>query len=133
MTVTNFSWGGAHEFDTAIEALIDRMHTASKVGLAAAGDAVVKETGASFGTATGPTNRTGALLASVIRTEVEPTGFGYTVQVGPSGVVYARRVELGKRKPFSAGSHPYLQPGFGRAAKSFTEIFAVAWAKAAVR
>lgn len=121
----------ADDFARALDAWIDRAEKASGVALTAAGAEVARESAASFDSGDGPTNRSGTLAGSVATTEPHKGLHGYEVTVGPAGVVYARRVELGKAGDHSAGPHPYFRPGFERAGARFVEIFSAAWADAA--
>ena len=121
----------AGEFDRALDAWMQRADMASRAALAAAGREVATETAASFGAPGGPVNRTGALSRSTITTTPARTATGYEAQVGPAGLVYVRRVELGKAGAHHAKPHPYFRPGFKRAGAKFVEIFAAAWAAAA--
>ena len=127
-----FVWHGDHEFDKALDDYVTRVEKATIAGLQAGGALVVTETKTSFGGSPGPTSRSGTLAGSVIVTEPVKKGLDtYVAQVGPSGVVYARKVELGKKGHRSARPHPYLQPAWARAITKFNEAFAKSWATAA--
>lgn len=127
----SFEWHGDHDFDKALDGWMARVEAATIAGLKAAGAVVVSETKASFGSAPGPTSRSGTLAGSVVVTEPVKKGLDtYVAQVGPDGVVYARKVELGKKGRRSARPHPYLQPAWARAVRQFNDAFAKSWAAA---
>lgn len=126
---------GGREFDEALDRWTRRAVEGTQAALAGAGAAVADEARKSFdGSGGHPRRGGGALEASIVVTTPKSVGFEkYEAQVGPSGVVYARRVELGKKGAHSARPHPYLQPGFKRAAKVIGEVFHKAWAEAGKR
>ena len=119
------------EFDAALAAWTARAQRAGREALIAAATAVADETKASFGAGSGaPRSRSGRLADSVQGDAPVETPTGWTSTVGPAGVPYARRVELGKSGPHHAGPHPYFRPGFKRAGTRFIEIFHAAWTAA---
>lgn len=127
-----FEWSGTAEFDKAVDNYVARAEAATIAGLKAAGALAVAEAHASFGQSPGPVSRSGTLSGSIVVTEPVKKGLDtYVAQVGPSGVVYARKVELGKKGHRSARPHPYLQPAWARAITKFEEAFAKSWAAAA--
>ena len=109
---------GTKEFSNTIDAMIEAAKVAAVAAIREAGKLVVAES------RTGIHSVTGDLAASIIVTDPVSDGFGYTAQVGPSGVAYARKVELQKR-----GVHAYFAPGFSRAQTHFEQIFAKAWSE----
>ena len=117
---------GTQRFESALSDYESAMLHAAGKALKAAGDEVVKEAKASFGGG-GPASRTGALAGSIIVVGPEGPPEASSVRIGPSALPYARRVELGKHSPHSAGPHPYLRPGFKRAAERFVKVFAATW------
>ena len=120
------------EFDAALAAWTTRAQRAAREALIAAAAAVADETKASFGGgAAAPQSRSGRLADSVRGDTPVETPSGWTSTVGPAGVPYARRVELGKSGRRHAGPHPYFRPGFKRAGSRFVEIFHAAWTAAA--
>lgn len=128
----SFEWHGEHEFDKALDDWVARAEKATVAGLKAAGAVAVAEARASFGSGSGPVSRSGRLAGSILVTEPVKKGLDtYVAQVGPSGVVYARKVELGKKGHRSARPHPYLEPGWARAIAKFEEAFVKSWATAA--
>lgn len=119
------------EFDAALDEWVARIHKATAAGIRAAGAEVAKQTAAGFGSGSAPVSRSGALARSVVTTEPKPVGANqWEAKVGPAGLAYVRRVELGKHSPHSAGPHPYFRPGFKRAGGRFAELFRAAWAEA---
>lgn len=133
MNDVTFRLEGVDDFNRALDAWIERANRASVEALKAAGDEVARETRNSFGSAGGPQIVSGALADSVITTDPVEGPQGWEARVGPSGLEYIRRVELGKRSPRSAGPHPYFRPGFDRAGPRFVEIFRSAWTEAQPR
>lgn len=128
----SFEWHGGPEFDRAVDDWMTKAEAATVAGLKAAGAIAVTEARASFGGSGGPVSRSGTLAGSIIVTEPVKKGLAtYVAQVGPAGVVYARKVELGKKGHRSARPHPYLEPGWARAISKFEEAFAKSWATAA--
>lgn len=124
-------WKHLEEFDKALKSWSERALKASAAALKKAGGHVATETKASFGSGSGPKMNSGALAGSITTTEPVQTSHGYSAQVGPAGLAYGRRVELGKRGKFSAAPHPYFRPGYDRAAHKFVEIFAKEWRESA--
>lgn len=130
MGAASISWLGKGEFDAALDRMVEKAHAAAEAALRSAGEAVVNEAHASFGSGGGPRTGSGRLADAIGMTNPAVDGFGYTASVGPMGVVYARRVELGKHSPHGAMAHPYLKPGFSRAKPKIEEIFIAAWTAA---
>lgn len=130
MSEVTATFSGVPEFSRALDDWKRRAVEASKAGLKAAGAEVARETRNSFGQSGGPRILSGALAESVTTTDPDQGPDGWTVRVGPTGLDYARRVELGKRAPRSAGPHPYFRPGFDRAGARFVEIFRSVWTDA---
>lgn len=126
---TQFHLEGEQQFDRALDEWIARAERASAAALTAAGHEVAIETAASFN-GSGPVSRTGRLAHSVVTTAPVKKSSGWEAQVGPAGLIYVRRVELGKRGRRSAGPHPFFQPGYQRAGGRFAHIFAHHWAQA---
>lgn len=119
------------EFDKALDDWVARVEKAAGTALKAAGAEIAKETQASFGTSGGPVRRSGALAGSVVTSEPAKSGSeAWEVTVGPQGLAYVRRVELGKKGRHSAAPHPYFKPALGRAGSRFEEVFRAAWAAA---
>jgi hypothetical protein len=110
-------------FDKSLADWIDRVDTATQDGLRAAGDVVVEGARDSFGNPPGPNSITGTLEDSIEAGDV--TGFeahGYQILIGPSGVDYARKVEL--------RGHPYLKPGLARSTDKARDALVDAWTNA---
>lgn len=122
---------GVEKLDHAFDAWVARIEEATKTALIAAGAAVAQTTAAGFGKSPAPTSRSGALASSIATSDPKRAGHGYTVEIGPSGVVYARRQELGKSGKGHSGAHPYFKPGFESATDRFIDIFTNAWHAAA--
>lgn len=73
-------------------------------------------------------SRSGKLAASLKPAKPTRVGFGdYELKVGPKGVVYARKHDLGKHGRHSGPPHPSFQPGYHEASSEFAEIFRRAW------
>jgi len=125
------TWEHGDAFDKALDDWFRHVQDATRTALAESGRIVADETRAGFGQAPAPTSRSGALAGSVGTSAPHTTSSGYEVQIGPQGVIYARKQELGKRRPYSSGPHPYFKPGFLRAGARFQTIFADAWRRAA--
>jgi hypothetical protein len=120
-------WHNDVDWRKAVEAWADRADQATNTAIVEATALVSTEVAASFGVGSGPVSRTGR-LASSVTSVIDKGGLGqYTAQVGPAGLEYVRRVELGKAGRHSAGPHPYFTPGWDRAAIKFVEVFARAW------
>lgn len=130
MSDVTVTFTGGAEFARALDDWKQRTVEASKAGLKAAGAEVARETRNSFGQPGGPQIVSGALADSVITTDPSQGPEGWEVRVGPAGLDYVRRVELGKRAPRSAGPHPFFRPGFDRAGARFVEIFRSVWTDA---
>lgn len=124
---------GVDEWDAAIDAWVDRIERATEDGLRAAGQSVADETPRSFGSDGGPTSRSGALAASVVVTDPRKTDSGYELEVGPTGLMYVRKVELGKAGTHSGPPYPYFRPAYDRAGERFVTVIQQAWADAAPR
>lgn len=116
---------GLREFNVSVDGLVARFEQTSKAALSAAAKILIGEARSSFGSGSGsPESRTGRLAGSIIATEPVSKGLkGYQLQVGPTGVEYARKVELGKRGHRSAPPHPYLAPGYKRAGAAWALVF----------
>lgn len=107
-------------FDKSLDDWLERVNRGTEAGLADAGREVGDEARHSFGTADGPQSRTGTLEHSIIVDDVTKVGdSGYEVRIGPSGVEYARKIEL--------GGFPYLEPGLGRASDRILTAMRAAW------
>jgi hypothetical protein len=114
-------------FFAAFDHLVKDMEAATITALEEAAKLLIAETGQSFTGPPGPTNRSGKLVGSVQATPVVKGFPEYSIQVGPQGVEYARRVELGKRGAHSAAPHPYLSPALKRVGNRFIDAFIKAW------
>jgi hypothetical protein len=127
-----FALEGRTEFDAAIDAWVARIEIATQAGLKAATEEVKKESAASFGSVGGPQRgASGKLEEAVTGTEPKKGGLSeYETTVGPTGLAYIRRVELGKAGAHSAKAHPYFQPGYERASLRFLEVFVKSWGEA---
>ena len=126
----SMEWEGLAGLDQALIHWVEKMPKATETAIRDGAQLVVTEARASFG-GSGPHSRSGRLQQSITFTAPKVVGLGqYEAQVGPSGVVYARKVELGKHSPRSAGPHPFLRPGFNRARTKLVDLFAAAWATA---
>lgn len=74
-------------------------------------------------------SKSGKLAGSITATDPVVKGLGnYEVQIGPTGLPYARKVDLGKRGAHSAPAYPYRVPGFKRAVPKFIDVFRKHWA-----
>lgn len=74
-------------------------------------------------------SKSGKLAGSIMATDPVVKGLGgYEVKIGPTGLPYARKVELGKHGDRSAGPYPYVVPGFKRAVPKFIDVFRKHWA-----
>lgn len=107
----------------------DQANKATLAAVLEAGREIKQASLQQFGTSSGPVNRTGRLAKSIIVTKPNRFGqFGWSAQVGPTAP-YARRVELGSRRP-AHKPHPYFTPGYLEASKRFEEIFRKSWEQA---
>lgn len=113
-------WTG--DFAKAIDNWIEQARKAIPVALTNAGADVVDAAQAQFDTGDGPHNITGTLSGSIIVADITELGNGYEARIGPSGVEYARKVEL--------TGHAYLEPGLGRATHDLIRHFVDAWSDA---
>lgn len=133
MAVT-YEFTGTRDFNRALERWLERAELASREALVAAGAEVARETKNSFGSEGGPNIVTGRLADAVTTTDPYPVDpRGWEIRVGPAGLDYVRRVELGKSGARSAPAYPYFQPGFKRAGERFVQIFTDAWTNALPR
>lgn len=124
---------GVDEFNAALDAWIERVERVTQDGLTAAGQSVADETPRSFGVDGGPTSRSGALASSVVVTDPRPVDSGYELEVGPTGLEYVRKVELGKAGAHSGPPYPYFRPAYDRAGERFVTVLQQAWADATPR
>lgn len=116
-----FSLDGADEFEAALDKWVGEMFLATAAGTKTAAKGVVDMARTQINSRSGR-------LARSIKSEVKPDGLdGYTAQIGPQGVEYARKVELGKKNPHGALGYPYLQPGYEMAMATMTETYAAVW------
>lgn len=129
---TSFSLKHEAEFDHALDEWTERALAATKTAIERAGAEVATESAAQFGQAGGPANVSGHLGGSITTSPPQKVkGMnGYEATVGPTGVVYARKVEIGKRGQHSARAHPYFKPGWLKAGHKFMDIFKAAWREA---
>ena len=123
------------EFDKALDEMVKRALEVSRTALIAATEVVKKEVTASFGSGNGPVSRSGRLAKATTGTEPKRVGGlqRYETTIGPTGLEYIRKVELGKHNPHGGGPHPYFKPGYTRAGATFHKVFRDAWLKAIVK
>ncbi len=124
---------GVDQWNAAIDAWVERVEAVTQEGLRAAGQTVADETPRSFGMDGGPTSRSGALASSVIVTDPRKVESGYELEVGPAGLAYVRKVELGKAGTHSGPPYPYFRPAYDRAGPQFVTVIHQAWADATPR
>lgn len=115
---------GLHEFEHAIDRIRAMVDTATRDATAEITRAMIEEARAGINSQSGT-------LADSIHADTTRVGFGvYEATVGPGGVEYARKVELGKQGKHSAAPHPYLQPAERKVFGTVNEVYARAWAGA---
>ena len=127
----DFAWKGVAEFDSAIDAWLHRTETASHDALVEATQVVHDQTASEFGQGNAPVSRSGALAAAVTMSQPRKIGeSGLEVDIGPTGLVYIRRVEIGHQSPHSAGPHPFFAPGWMHSFDKVGHVIAKHWKSA---
>lgn len=99
---------GLDDLERALTGLDVALDRAAGHAVTAAGGMVASLFAGQFNTAGGARSSSGVLAGSVETDEPRRVGFGvYEASVGPSGVEYARVIELGHRAP---GPRPKFEP-----------------------
>ena len=116
----DFHFEGGGKFDVALERWLAETVLATAEGAKTAAQSVITAARSNINSQSGR-------LAGSIGSDVTASVGGYEARIGPQGVEYARKVELGKRNPHGGMSHPYLKPGFERAVTGIESAFITAW------
>lgn len=118
-------------FFRAIASWVQGAERAMRDGVVAGSEVVAIEAQNSFASGDGPQSQSGDLAGSIHATPPEQSDLhGYVARIGPAGLEYARKVELGKSGDHHGPAYPYLRPGFERAKPQIMPRLRDLWANA---
>lgn len=121
MTI-EFAFKGFEAFEAALDKLVEHADTGAARAVTQAAELVAEKAAGKIH------SRSGKLAGSLRPAKPNRVGFGdYELKVGPKGVEYARKHDLGKHGRHSGPPHPSFQPGYREASSEFSEIFRRAW------